>query len=216
MPNERSNYLLRPATFMLYLFPPVLIIGNYLFFQFTVTIAGSKNGYLLGMICYWLIWCTLPFLLFVSRINRKLLFRLTKISWWQILLLIVPVILAFSFGPFKNRIGDVSPLIIILSLIYATVNALSEELLWRGIYYDHHQANFFYAVIVPSAWFGLWHYAPLSIQPASASNFYFIISAMGLGLCWATVTFFTRSIFWSFISHLLVDFSGIGALYFFK
>ena len=216
MPNERSHYLLRPATFMLYLFPPILIIGNYLFFQFMVTVDGNKNGYLLAMICYWIIWCILPFFLFVSKINRKLLFRITKINWWQIILLIIPIILAFLFGPFRSRIGNASPLIFGLSFIYASINAFSEELLWRGVYYDHHQANFFYAAIVPSVWFGLWHYAPLAVQPAAAGNFYFIISAIGLGLCWATVTFFTRSVFWSFISHLLVDFSVIGALYFFK
>jgi uncharacterized protein len=200
----------------MYLFPPLLIIINYLSFQFFVGISGNKQGYLTAMIFYWLVWCIIPFILLVSKNNRKLLLRIRSINWWQTVLLIVPILLAILYGPFKSRVGEVSPLIISLSLIYAIANAFSEELLWRGLYFDHHQGNFFYAVIVPSFWFGIWHYAPLSVQPASAGNFYFILSAMGLGLCWASVTWFTRSVFWSIISHILVDFSGLGALYFFK
>ena len=200
----------------MYLFPPILIIFNYLSFQFFVNLSGTKNGYLAGMIFYWLIWCIVPFLLLVSKTNRRLLLKIKRIRWWQIIFLIVPVILAFFFGPFKNRIEIGSPLIISLSLVYAAINAFSEELLWRGLYYDHHQGNFLYAVIVPSIWFGIWHYAPLSVQPSISGNFYFILSAIGLGFCWGIVTFYTRSLFWSIISHILVDFSGIGALYFLK
>jgi len=214
--EKKRAYLLRTETFLLYLFPPGLIIFNYLSFQFFARTSGNRQGYLVAMIFYWIIWCTIPFLLFVSKTNRKLLFKIKKLSWWQILLLIAPVILAIAYGPFKNRMGDASPLIISLSFIYAVVNAFSEEVLWRGLYYDHHQGNFFYAAVVPTFWFGIWHYAPLSIQSSSSGNFYFIISAIFLGTCWAIVTWFTRSLFWSIISHILVDFSGLGALYFFK
>jgi membrane protease YdiL (CAAX protease family) len=216
MEKKRSAYLLRTETFLMYLFPPLLIVFNYLSFQFFVNVSGNKNGYLQGMIFYWLVWCIVPFLLFVSKGNRKLLFKIKHISWWQIVILIVPVILVFFFGPFKTRIGISSPLIISLSLLYAVVNASSEEVLWRGLYYDHHQGNFFNAVIVPSFWFGIWHYVPLSVQSSSIGNFYFILGAMGLGLCWGIVTWYTRSIFWSIISHILIEFTGLGALYYFK
>ncbi|MES1215102.1 MAG: CPBP family intramembrane glutamic endopeptidase [Bacteroidota bacterium] len=216
MPESRSAYLLRSPILMLYLFPPVLIVGNYLSFQFFSNLSGNRNGYLAGMIFYWLFWCLLPFFLLVSKGNRKLLLKIKRINWWQIVLLSIPVLLAFLFGPFRSRIGDASPLIIALSLIYATVNAFSEELLWRGMYFDHHQGNFFYAAVVPSIWFGIWHYAPLSVQSSLSGNFYFMISAIGLGFCWSIITYYTRSVFWSIISHILVDFFGIGALYFFK
>lgn len=214
--EKKRAYLLRTETFLLYLFPPVLIILNYLSFQFFVTVSGSKGGYLLAMIFYWLIWCIIPFFFFVSKTNRGLLLKIKRINWWQIILLIIPVLLAVFYGPFKNRIGEASPLIISLSFIYAVINAFSEEILWRGLYYDHHQGNFFYAAIVPTIWFGIWHYAPLSVQSGSSGNFYFIIGAIFLGICWAIVTWFTRSVFWSIISHTLVDFLGLGAFYFFK
>jgi membrane protease YdiL (CAAX protease family) len=133
MPKRKSAYLLRTETFLLYLFPPILIISNYLSFQFFVRVSENKQGYLTAMIFYWLIWCIIPFLLFVSKGNRKLLLKIKRINWWQALLLIVSVLLALFFGPFKSRIGETSPLIISLSFLYAVINAFSEELLWRGL-----------------------------------------------------------------------------------
>src|SRR5882724_9656777 len=115
MQKERPAYLLRMETFIMYLFPPMLIIFNYLSFQFFVRVSGNRQGYLSGMIFYWLVWCIVPFILFVSKGNRKLLLKIKRINWWQAILLIVPVLLAISYGPFKSRIGEASPLIISLS-----------------------------------------------------------------------------------------------------
>jgi membrane protease YdiL (CAAX protease family) len=216
MKPGRSAFLFRPEQLIIYLFPPVLIAGNYLLFHFLSGLNGSKQGYLIGMIIYWTLWCLLPVFLLINKQNRKLLLKIKRLNWWQILLLIVPVIVAVAYGPFKTRIGEATPLVILLSFLYAVANAFSEEFLWRGLYFDHHQVNFFYATIVPSIWFGIWHYVPLSIQPSSIDNLYFILSATGLGFCWALVTYYTRSVFWSIVSHTLVDLSGIGALYFFS
>lgn len=201
--------------FIVYLLPPVLIIVNYLVFHLLTDINGSKQGYFSGMIFYW-ICCLLAVFLLTSKQNRRLLLKIKKPDWWQAGLFLFPVILAFLFGPFRNRINEASFFIIVLSLLYAAVNAISEEFLWRGLYLDHYQGNFFYAVIVPSIWFGIWHYVPLSFQGSSFGNFYFILSAMGIGFCWALVSWYTRSVFWSIISHTLVDWSGLGALYYFN
>ncbi len=202
--------------FIIYLLPPGLIIICYLAFHFFTTIVDNREGYLWGMIFYWLIGCSIPIFLWTSKRSRKLLLQVKKINWWQGILLILPVALAFFFGPFKQRINEAATWIIILSLPYALVNAFCEEFLWRGLFFVHHQGNFFYAVIVPSIWFGIWHYVPLSVQPASIGNLYFILSAIGLGLCWGTVTYYTRSVFWNIISHTLLDWTGIGVLFYFS
>lgn len=199
-----------------YLFPAALIILFYLLFHFFRVLANDKEAYLVGMIFYWLLGCLLPVFFLVSKSNRKLLLRVKKINGWQIVLLALPVVLALLFGPFRQRIHQATLVMILLSLPYAFVNAFCEEFLWRGLFYAHHQLNFFHAVIAPSIWFGIWHYVPLSIQPASIGNFYFILSAIGLGICWATVTYFTHSIFWSILSHTLVDLSGVGVMYYFS
>lgn len=202
--------------FIVYLFPPLLIIANYFAFNFFVAVFNTKEGWLAGMFFYWILFCIIPVVLWINRKSRRLLFRIKKINWWQAILVVLPVVFAFGFGPFKNRIGELTPVLGLLALFYALVNAICEEYFWRGLYFDHHQANFFYAVIVPSVWFGIWHYAPLSVHPAAIGNFYFILAAIGMGLSWGIVTFYTRSVFWNVISHTLVDLSGLGVIYFFK
>jgi membrane protease YdiL (CAAX protease family) len=212
--NHRK--LLLQKEFIIYLLPPLLIISCYLVFHFFTMINGRQEGYLLGMIFYWLVGCVLPAFLWISKTNRKLLFRITRVNWWQITLLVIPVTLAVFFGPVRQRLHETTVLIMILSLPYAFVNAFCEELLWRGLFFVHHPGNFFYAAVVPSIWFGIWHYAPLSVQSASIGNLYFILAEIGLGLCWGAVTYHTRSIFWSLVSHTLVDFFGLAVLFYFS
>jgi membrane protease YdiL (CAAX protease family) len=191
--------------FIIYLFPPVIIIAGYLVFNFFADIWGDKQGYIAGMIFYWLFCCAVPVILWVSKGNRGLLLKINKPSWWQVILLIIPVILTILYSSFRTGVQESTFPLILLSLVFASVNAFSEELLWRGLYYDHHQGNFFHAVVVPSIWFGIWQYVPLSIHPAGIGNFYFILAAIVMGLCWGIVSFYTRSVFWSVISHLLVS-----------
>lgn len=195
-----------------YFFAPLLIITCYLAFHFFSIVAGDRMGYLLGMIFYWLFCCILPAFFWITKTNRRLLFRITKLNWWQLLLIVTPVALATVFGPFRQRIHEATALVVLLSLPYAFVNAFSEEVLWRGVFFVRHQGNFFYAVVVASIWFGIWHYAPLSIHPAGVGNFKFIIAAIGLGCCWGTVTYYSRSLFWAIVSHTLLDFTGLGIL----
>lgn len=214
--HKRNKLSSLRGEFIIYLYAPILISGFYLLFHFFMSVSGSKEGYSLGMILYWLIGCLVPVFLWTKKTSRKLLLRVKRISWWQFILLLLPVVVAFSFGPFKQRIHEASCLIIILSLPYAFVNAFCEEFFWRGLFFVHHPGNYFHAVLVPTVWFGIWHYVPLSVQPASVGNLYFILSAIALGLCWATVTYYTHSIFWGIMSHTLVDFSGIGMLYYFS
>ena len=117
--------------FIIYLLSPELIITSYLAFHFFTTIVDNRQGYLWGMIFYWLIGCSIPIFLWTSKRSRKLLLHIKKINWWQVLLLIVPIALALFFGPFKQRINEATVRIIILSLPYAFINAFCEEFLWR-------------------------------------------------------------------------------------
>ncbi len=214
MVNKKTDYPWKAERIIIFLFPPVLIIVNYLAFTLFTGISGNKTGYWSGMIFYWLLWCIVPVFLLISKSNRKLLLKIKRLNWWQTLLFILPVALVILFGPFKNNLVEASLPIIILSLLFAFINAFCEEFLWRGLYFDHHPGNFFYAVIVPSIWFGIWHYVPLSIQSSSISNFYFILITIGMGFCWSVITFYTRSVFWNIISHTLVDLTGLIVLYF--
>lgn len=201
--------------FFTYLFPPLLTIINYFLFNFFVSVFSRKEGYLAGMFFYWIVFCIIPVLLWISKKSRRLLFRVRKLNWWQAFLIILPLIVAFSFGSFKNNLAILTTTFALPAILFSLINAFCSEFLWRGLYMNYNQANFFYAVIVPSIWFGIWHYVLLSVQPAAIGNFEFILVMIGMGLCWGVVTYFTRSVFWSFVSHALVDLSGFGMYYLF-
>src|SRR6185436_5150236 len=90
---------------IIYLLPPFLIISFYLLFHFFTTIASPQEAYLSGMTFYWILGCLAPVFLWISKANRKSLLRVRKINWWQLILVIVPVLLACLFGPFRQRIN---------------------------------------------------------------------------------------------------------------
>jgi membrane protease YdiL (CAAX protease family) len=201
--------------YILWILPPAFIIVNYFVFHALTDILGNKQGFFLGMCFYWFC-CLLATSFLVEKKEIKRLLKITKPDWQQAALLLIPVLAAIFFGPFRERIDEATTVIIFLSLLYAATNAFTEELFWRGIYVNHFKTGFFPAVTAPVIWFGIWHYVPLSFHEATVSNFYFVLSAIGLGLCWGIIAYYTKSVFWSFISHLLVDWSGIGALYYFS
>lgn len=200
--------------FIIYGYPPLLIIGAYLLFQWLEKAGSDRQGYPLGMTLYWMLGCILPFLLWTKKKARIEILRFGRLQVWMILLLAIPIIITFFTGPYTNGIKGSSAPIITLSVFYALVNACSEELLWRGVYFDHHRGHFFHAVIVPSVWYGTWYYVPLSVQSGQTGNLLIILAAIGSGFCWATVTYYSRSVCWSMISHLLASLTGLGIYYY--
>ena len=70
----------RRRHFIVYLFPPLLIIVNYLVFSLFVSTNGLKEGYLSGMVFYWVVFCIIPILLWIRKPNRKLLFKIKKLN----------------------------------------------------------------------------------------------------------------------------------------
>jgi membrane protease YdiL (CAAX protease family) len=68
-------------------------------------------------------------------------------------------------------------------------------------------------VALPSVGFGLWHLAPQSVStglgnPGGAVAFVGVATLFGLCLGW--VAYRTGSIRWPVISHVLLDFAGLG------
>ncbi len=211
-PDTRTRTIRRE--FIIYLYPPILIIGAYLLFQWLEKAGADRQGYPLGMTLYWLLGCIIPFLLWTGRPARVELLRFGRLRGWMVPLLLIPIIITFFTGPFTTGPAGSAAPVIVLSVFYSLVNACSEELLWRTVYFDHHRGHFFHAVIVPSIWYGTWYYVPLSVQNGQTGNLIIILAATASGFCWATVTYYTKSVYWSLVSHLLTSITGLGIYYF--
>jgi hypothetical protein len=59
--DKQNRSLLLRGEFIIYLYPPILIAGFYLLFFLLTSVMGNKEGYLFGMILYWLAAWFLPF-----------------------------------------------------------------------------------------------------------------------------------------------------------
>ena len=108
--------------------------------------------------------------------------------------------------------------IILLSLLIAVVNALCEEVLWRGLYFESFPESIWWGYLYPALWFGLWHYAPQSVLASSypGGTHSLVLFALVLGLMWGWVAWKTKSIRWTALAHIILDFSGLGALFYFS
>jgi membrane protease YdiL (CAAX protease family) len=131
-------------------------------------------------------------------------------------LLIIPLLLGYGYA-FPRAIGQASVSIVLLSALLAIINGTLEELLWRGAYLTAFQGNWFLGYIYPAFGFAIWHLAPQSIfrNPAPGGSIALVVVAGVVGLMWGWVSRQTGSILWGTVSHILFDFSGLGARIYF-
>jgi membrane protease YdiL (CAAX protease family) len=171
---------------------------------------GKCQGYLAGFVFYWVFWCfIIPYI-----VNRKNLFTyfksgkplFVKKNWWVVILFSVTII-APVFMYFIPGIGNKSILVIVFAFPFAIIDGVSEELFWRGFYIREFGNDVLWGIMIPSAFFSLWHFAPQIVFPHN-NQIGFVISTFCLGLVYGIVAYKTKSAKWSAIGHSL---SGILA-----
>lgn len=202
--------------------PFVLLGSTYFAFQQLVALLGPRLGYLGGFLFYWIVWCLLvPWWLLgtdtLLDLLRPIPLRLGNPAWLGALFLIIPLLLGYAYA-FPRAIAQATVSIILLSALIALVNGALEEVLWRGAYVAAFPDNRFLGTLYPALGFGVWHLAPQSIFPNTApgGNWSLVVVAILVGLMWGWVARQTGSIFWVVISHILFDFSGLGARIYFR
>jgi membrane protease YdiL (CAAX protease family) len=146
--------------------PIALIISMYVAFQSFTAIFGFAQGYVLGFLLYWGLWCiVLPVAILKPRgvvdLFRESRPRFGKRSWLTILIISWPLVLPLAVR-FVPNILNASASIIIVSIIIGITIGVTEELLWRGVYVRLFPNNIWLRYIYPSIGFGLWHLAPQS------------------------------------------------------
>lgn len=198
---------------LLYALPVVIPVFMYFCFQFLTKRISLKLGYFLSFFLYWVLCFTIPTLT-LSPGEIAYMFRPVLPTLWQFLLLLIPPLLAFIFGPFQVRIKQAQMPIIIVSLMLAIVNGLLEEYLWRGFYILNSSNDLFLGIILPTIGFTIWHFAPQSVVRSENSSI-FILSVAFIGMLWGIAAFQQGNILGASISHIICDFSGIGGLWYF-
>lgn len=191
--------------------PLVLIFSAALAFNIFTNWLGKEQGYLLGFLFYWTVWCVFIPVIYLGKDGFLSLFvdetpLLSRPNWLAaVIWASISLVSLIMYG--RNFIR--APLTLILVAIpAATINGICEELLWRGLYIRAFPDNFWLAIIFPSIGFALWHLAPRQVF-SDGSKFDFILSTFFLGLAYGFIAYKTGSAKWTAISHSL---NGILAL----
>jgi len=206
-----------------------LLVAPWLLLASTTTVfrrlsarLGPKRGYLGGFLFYWIFWCLLfPTWVLGSR-RLPALFR-TKATPSRrptrsdLLLLALPSAVGYSLA-FPRALARADRRIVLVSALQALINASAEELLWRGTYQAVFSRSIALGYLYPTVGFAMWHYAPQVVFPSRypGGSTSFVLSAGLFGLLWGRVASHNGSIAWSTISHVLLDFSGLGARIYFE
>jgi membrane protease YdiL (CAAX protease family) len=205
----------------LLLAPPLLISSMWVAFRGFHAVLGPKVGYFTAFVCYWLVWC-LAFPLWILRGNglarlfRRTAHPLGKPAWIGLLLLLFPPVGA-AVTIFARRLCLATPLVLLSSAALAIVNAIAEEVLWRGIYPRFFPHQLVRGYLYPAVGFALWHLVPQSIHPSRmrGGTKSFLAGAFVIGLGHGWVAWRTGSIRWTLLIHILTDFLGLGGLVYF-
>jgi membrane protease YdiL (CAAX protease family) len=184
--------------------PILLVVFTYPVFQLAATAFGNQMiGWYLGLLIYWVIWCIAFPLWIIGGESIQNLIRPQKLDKIVLLLVILPLLMAFIFKFVSGmEYGRASTWTLLLLLSITFGNGFFEEVLWRGVYLKLFPDNILYRMIWPNFCFAIWHYAPGSVSPNN--NLMSLMVGAGLfGLYLSYLVKRTNTIWWSMVSHTL-------------
>jgi len=188
--------------------PPILIVLMYFIFQWLTGIFSDRIAWFLGLAIYWMLWGIIFPILMLGKDNLLKLIRPQKPDFKIILLVTIPLVITL-IGRFIPSMEYEKPTIWIFLLLIVTAfgNGFFEEVFWRGVYLHFFTDNIVFRMILPSLWFGIWHYAPGSVMSDSVITL--MIGAGIFGLFLSYLAKRNNTIWWPIITHFL---SGIIAV----
>lgn len=93
----------------------------------------------------------------------------------------------------------------------AAVNAIGEELLWRGVFLQEFPDEVWKGAIWPLAGFALWHLAPQTILPSQIGRGRFVAGAAVVGGASSLAAWRGEGLRWVVPAHLATDACGVTA-----
>jgi membrane protease YdiL (CAAX protease family) len=154
-------------------------------------------------IIYWLLSFTIS-LKIIGKETIKNYFNkpIGNIGW-----LILAIIIGFI--PFSillqntNLLND--PIVILLWLLFSLINPFFEEIFWRGLLLENIFKSKAVSTIYSTVLFVISHLCIWGIFSYGNRNIFTIISLIIMGIVWCIIRYKTKSLWWSIISHIMVD-----------
>ncbi|HEX5532217.1 MAG TPA: CPBP family glutamic-type intramembrane protease [Actinomycetales bacterium] len=168
-------------------------------------------AYNVGFLVYWVGWCAaFPLWVLGRRRVAVLLRTASRPSALDGALLAFPVMgaVATELWPNRRRIDRA----LATAMVGAgVVNAVTEEVLWHGVFSECFPDDAVRGVVWPLAGFTFWHLAPQIILPARISRGRFLLGALAVGAAGSVVARRQQGLLATTLSHALVDSAGVRA-----
>jgi membrane protease YdiL (CAAX protease family) len=172
---------------------------------------GPTAAYNCGFAVYWLGWCmAYPLALLGPRTALRLLRTGRRPAPWEILLLLMPVLGAAGTQLVPDhRLVDRR-----VGLVMAgtgAVNAVGEELLWRGVFLHELPDNLVLGALWPLVGFSVWHLAPQMVLPSPLGRWRFVVGAAAVGSASAASAWRSGGLRNCLLPHGVTDACGVRA-----
>ncbi|MGY1781954.1 CPBP family intramembrane glutamic endopeptidase [Geodermatophilus sp. SYSU D01036] len=168
-----------------------------------------RPAYVVGFALYWAGWC-LGFPLWVLRPRgvARVLRAGRRPGAGDVALLAFPVAGAVGTALLPHR-RLVDREVAAVMAGTAVVNAVGEELLWRGVFLAQFPGDVARGALWPLAGFTVWHLAPQLILPSSRGRARFLLGAAVVGAASTTVAWRTGGVRAVLLPHVLTDACGV-------
>jgi membrane protease YdiL (CAAX protease family) len=172
---------------------------------------APRTAYAAGFAVYWVGWCAgFPLWVLGPRGVVRALCAGSRPAPVDVALLALPVAGAAgaALWPQRHRVDRRVAGVMVGT---AAVNAVGEELLWRGAFLDQFPDDVVRAALWPLAGFTLWHLAPQLVHPSPRGRVGFLLGAAVVGAASTAVAWRTRGLRAVVLSHVLTDACGVDA-----
>ena len=193
--------------------PAAVPAGMALVFPALVRLLGPRRGFSAAFAVYWSLNLGLALALLGPRRAACLLARRPVESSSPLLaaLLLTAPPLAAAAHAVALRLDDPDAPSVAVSAGVAGLNAVSEELLWRGLPAELFPDDALRGWLWPALGFTLWHAAPLWASPQPRRVRLFVGAAV-MGLGFGRLTWRSRSLRGTVAAHALTDLSLVQAV----
>lgn len=203
---------LRPSQKTLLVLSPVVVMVLIYLFPTLTHVFDRTRGLIIAFVLYWVGICFVMGLVFTRPVRfGKLYARPAGFGTADYIVLLLltclPVLLVFMISFLPNMTGA-TPKLLALAALLALINGTLEELFWRGAFISQFLHSFRFAVLYPLVLFTAWHISLGLIKGASFHGgiFALLAGAAIMGLLWGWLTWKTKSIYLSTLSHIGVNF----------
>lgn len=180
-------------------------------FRFLSRRLPPPTAYNIGFAVYWLGWCiAFPLWILGPRTTVRLLAHGRRPSIGELTLLLLPVIGAAGTQLVPNRRAVRGPVAAVM-ICTGAVNAVAEELLWRGVFLHEFPDDAIRGAVWPLAGFSIWHLAPQIVLPSRMGRWQFVLGAAFVGSASAVSAWHSRGLRNCLVPHVATDACGVAA-----